>query len=71
MPTQVCDRSPCDLLEATLEVLATVKDEEHLDLVIVAKNQKLAKVTITYCPFCGTRIGIDITERFLPPRRRK
>lgn len=71
MPTQVCDRSPCDLLAATLEVLAKPVDDEHLELTVVAQNGKHALVKISYCPFCGTRIGPDITESYLQPRRRR
>lgn len=71
MPTNVCDRKPCDHLKAALEVLAKVRDEDHIDIVVVAANGGHAIVTLNYCPFCGTRIGFDVTEPYLPPRRRR
>lgn len=71
MPTLVCDRTPCDSLDATLQVLAKVRDEEHIDIIVAAQNGKFALVTLKYCPFCGTRIGPDATEPYLPPRGRR
>lgn len=69
MPTKVCDRSPCDSLSAMLEVLVNVKDEDHLEMLVLAKSKIHAVVTFTYCPFCGTRISIDVTEKYLNQRR--
>lgn len=66
MPTRVCDRSPCDRLSA-LAAMATMQvAESQIVFVVRTRNGASSSLAVSYCPFCGTRIGEDITERFLP-----
>lgn len=67
MPSRVCDGSPCSHMRLALPYLLMPKpDDETLDILVIAKNAKAQKVlwrvTLQYCPFCGTRIDPDFVQ---------
>ncbi len=60
MPSPFCDESPCDLLrQAFLHLVPDNREPRSVQLDVVARvrdpKKPFFRVTLRYCPFCGTR----------------
>ena len=70
---KICDRSPCDDLLKSLGVWI-FGSSEGFYVQVLDRSPETSEVTISYCPFCGTRleeVGQLALEKYLVPRRRK
>jgi hypothetical protein len=76
MAVKVCDLEPCDRMQTALSRFLTKEQPPYnQDIGFVALNAmskgrstEPKRVTIRYCPFCGTRIGVGFLE-FLEPAK--
>lgn len=63
MPTRVCDRTPCDRLRGFFEEIPVRMQIDVVDVTVANKAGAPTKVSMDYCPFCGTRFGEDVTAQ--------
>lgn len=59
MATQVCDRTPCEYMKATIDALLSysyVQDRFSIMVQSQLDHRISFLVPLKYCPFCGTRI---------------
>jgi hypothetical protein len=58
MATLVCDRTPCDYMQAALHSIVTCPSHSNKLALIVSSSASGRNflVALQYCPFCGTRI---------------
>jgi hypothetical protein len=58
MATIVCDRTPCDYMQAALHSIVTCSGHSNkLSLIVSSSTGPFSfLVALKYCPFCGTRI---------------
>lgn len=67
MPNEYCDWTPCKWLQKTFSSKMVVRSKDKSIQLLVSKprgNEPAKKVTLWYCPFCGTRLydNKDILE---------
>lgn len=72
--SRICDRSPCDLLLKSLgNFIFGASGKEGGFYLVVLASDVITEVSITYCPFCGTRleeVPSIIVEKFMRPRKK-
>ena len=72
--SQICDRSPCDVLLSGIGVWVFYDEQEGFYEKVYIEEEGVVDKLITYCPYCGTRlseVGPIVLERFTKTRRRR
>jgi hypothetical protein len=67
MATTVCDRSPCDFMQAAVDALVTnsYRNDRFSICVVSGVDPRITfLVQLKYCPFCGTRIDPQWVKNF-------
>lgn len=66
MATTVCDKTPCDYMQAALDALVSCNRSDEFVLMAHATvdPRVLFAVPLRYCPFCGTRIDPQWVKNF-------
>lgn len=70
MASTVCDRTPCDYMQAAIDALVTFSYKPNRFSVRVQSriDPRISfLVAIEYCPFCGTRINEEWARTFYKP----
>jgi hypothetical protein len=53
----VCDVEPCETMARAIGQLTKISDEHpHFEFMVTHKKGMVVRVTLVYCPFCGTRV---------------
>ncbi len=67
MATLVCDRTPCDFMQAAIDALVTYSyRNDRFSICVRAQIDPRVSflVPLKYCPFCGTRIDPTWVKSF-------
>ena len=67
MATLVCDRTPCDYMQAAIDALVTYSyRNDRFSIRVQAQVDPRVSflVPLKYCPFCGTRIDPQWVKSF-------
>lgn len=67
VPTRICDRTACDRLAKFFRDVPVRPHAESVDLYVPGRSGDTVLVQMDYCPFCGTRIGEDVTTLSVAP----
>lgn len=67
MASNVCDRKPCDYMQAAIDALVTFSyRSDRFSIRVTAQVDPRISflVPLKYCPFCGTRIDQQWVKNF-------
>lgn len=72
MATSVCDRTPCEYMQAAIDALVTHSyraDRFSIRVLSQLDNRISFLVHLNYCPFCGSRFEPEWVRGFYKPVR--